>query len=68
MSRRGHSRETWEWGKRHRAVVQRKNAKVSGLVALLETYEKMAELDPEYIRDIKRRLNAARNQCRTMGL
>jgi hypothetical protein len=58
----------WDAEKRHREAVARKYERIEGLRALLETWEENPAADPEYIRDLHRRLHSARTQLKAMAV
>jgi hypothetical protein len=60
------SRDNYTDGKRHRASVERKYARVDGLRALLATHEALPERDLDYIRELKAKLQSMKHQIIAM--
>jgi hypothetical protein len=61
-----HDKDTLTDYQKHRETVHRKHDRITGLEALIETYEAQPEPNRHYIRELKRKLTSAKNQLKAM--
>jgi hypothetical protein len=57
---------TWEWEKKHQELRLRKLDRLSGLIALMATYEAMSNPNVAAIHDLRRKIANVRNQLDVM--
>jgi hypothetical protein len=55
-----------ELERRHKAAVERKNQKIAMFHAILDSWAQRDDYDPDYLRDVRKRLHQAEAQKKSM--